>query len=228
MEEYLKVGWEHTSVILGIRHAKNTRRHFSEDGEPRQPVNQFSGGLPRQCSYLMSVPFLSKLHRCPPSLRRWSLTSCVLLARPDYHTLTSAPHKNSWPVSPWSLLCFQRPASHLGPCFSTYKLCDSVPVFPSAWVWPSQRHRIPGHSFFPSLPLPRPLLWLFLLGTRRVNPGGPPSPSPLSPRMTPPFPVTFLWLKQPKDWFFMLSAALPRYLSHYRVLMLAQYQFLKN
>lgn len=45
-------------------------------------------------STVCHLPF--KVHRCPPSSRCWPLTSCVLLAPPDYHTLTSAPHKNSW------------------------------------------------------------------------------------------------------------------------------------
>lgn len=99
IEEYLRECWEHPSVILGIRHSESTRGHFQRMESLGQPVTQFSGRLPRQCLHLMSVTFLSKLHRCPPSSRCWPLTSCVLPAPPDYHTLTSAPYKNSRAVS---------------------------------------------------------------------------------------------------------------------------------
>lgn len=80
MEEYLKAGWEHPSVILSIRHTESTRRHFQRIGSLRQPVNQFSGGLPRQCLYLMPITFLSKLtdvHR-PRDVGRWPAV-CFLL-----------------------------------------------------------------------------------------------------------------------------------------------------
>lgn len=144
--------------------------------------------LPFKASQMSTV-----LSRC------WSLTSYALPTPPDYHT-------DFCPLQTLLACVSLVPSMFPEACFSPGTLLvhvqsvwlwntPSILFFPSAWVWPSRRYCIPCRSFFPSLPLPHPPLWLFLLGTRRVKSWGPPSPSPLYRQMTPPFPATILWLK---------------------------------